>query len=181
MRKGFTCTRPVALAAALSAAAAAVSCLVGSIQSSRTLARHQHGLQEERGLNAQIAGESDYDASRLNRVRDEVRSFQVQLGPRDAWEQVARIFAARWTLEVSSRDDREGYSTQSGSFRMQSPTVADWREIVDTVAAAEKAPCAAVTDFEMKAGGDRIHPAIDLVRIGVSIRSHPAGEKGKIP
>ena len=138
-------------------------------------------LQEERSLNAQIAGESEYDASRLNRVRDEVRSFQVQLGPRDAWEQVARIFAARWTLEVSSRDDREGYSTQSGSFRMQSPTVADWREIVDTVAAAEKAPGAAVTDFEMKAGGDRIHPAIDLVRIGVSIRSHPAGEKGKIP
>lgn len=165
------------MAAALSVAAASACCIAHSVQVSRASELRQRTSATEAGLRGRIDGGSEYSVSRLNLLREKVHRFQVQLGTKDTWEQVDRLFASRWSHEATPRDDHEGYSTQCGTFLMRAPCSADWGEIVDTVGKAEALPGASVSELEISTEGEPAHQAVDLVRVVVSVRSRKLGEK----
>jgi len=124
----------------------------------------------ERDLTRQVAEKSGCEQSDLDAVRARVGRFRVKLGPADTWERLVRQLGRAWAGDADSREDRDGYSVQGGTFRLQSPATADWPQIVDSVWASEQLPGVGIVGFEMKTNGNHERRSVDLVKFVVAIQ-----------
>jgi hypothetical protein len=126
---------------------------------------------QKRELARLVVEKSGCEQSDLDALQVRVRRNRILLGPADSWDQLVRLFGKRWKSEAGSRDDREGYSIQVGTFRLQAPTIWDWPHVIDSVSASENLPGIGVIGFEMKTSGDRERRSVDLVKVVVIIQS----------
>jgi hypothetical protein len=125
----------------------------------------------ERDLTRQVAERSGFEQADLDALRARVGKFRIQLGPVDSWERLARQFGKAWMAENGTRDDRDGYSVQDGTFQLQSPATTDWPEIVSAVKAAEDLPGVRIIGFEMRTSGDHERRSVDIVKVVVAIQT----------
>jgi hypothetical protein len=174
MRRGFDCTRRFVALAGLATVAAASALAYRKETASAALIRSERLRSAEAALIAQASSFEGYGDAALRQARQENEQFQRRLGPTDTLDQLKRLLGARWSIESSTVDEQEAFSTQSITYRLQSPTVADWRGIVQTVSEAEALPGAQVTQFEMATDADSRRPSVVLVRIVVSVLTRRA-------
>jgi hypothetical protein len=181
MKRGFICTRRFVVIAGLATIAAASALVYRRGVASGALMRSERLAATEARLNAQISSSEGYSDSKLRLVRQENEQFQRRLGSTDSLEQLNKLLGARWSVETSAVEDQNAFPTWSLTCHMQSPTVADWRGIVQTVSEAEALPGAQVTQFDMATDADSQHPTVEVVRIVVSVRTRgPARKPGPL-
>jgi hypothetical protein len=125
----------------------------------------------EAELSRQIAARSDCEESDLEALRTRVDRLRIFLGPKGTWEVLVRQFGKSWTAQAGPKSDCEGYSVQTGTLRLLSPTLADWSKTIDVLTASELLPGVGITGFEMRTSGNRERRSVDLVKVDVEIHT----------
>jgi hypothetical protein len=171
MNRGFAFSRSLATACSAAVAAACAALCIHARIGSLILDRQRGAAQWEASLTAQIASRSEFEGDRLESLRGRVRRARLQLGSEDTWDRVVRRFGERWSVEAGPRDDRDGCSIQSGTFRLKSPALADWPGIVDAIGDSEALPGVGVEDLDMKTSGGLERRSLDSVTIRVSVQT----------
>jgi hypothetical protein len=171
MTRGLAYSRaPAAACSAAVAAACAALWLhahVGSVISERQ--RRAAALEE--GVSAQIAAMSEYDAERLEALRDRVGRARLLLGKEDTWGRLVRRFGERWAIEPGPAEERNGSAVQYGTFRLKSPVLADWPGIIETLGESEAMPGVGITGIEMRSGGGLEQRAFVSVIVRVAVQA----------
>jgi hypothetical protein len=126
---------------------------------------------QQSDLVAKIAVKSSFEQSALDALRNKVNRFRLDLGPEGSWDRAVRLLGKAWAANAGTRDEREGYSVQKGSFSLQSPATNDWPQIIEAVKSLGQIPGVCIIGFEMKTGGDRVRRSVDLVKIVVAVQT----------
>lgn len=171
MNRGFTCSKASAAFAAASMAAAGAMFALRSNLGLRIAEHRVRAASLENDLSIRISARSEYDEANLDSLRSEVGQFRTQLGPPGGWERVAGLFARRWKMEAEPTSEARDFESQSCTFRMISPKVSDWPEIMDTVKEVEAVPGAGIMEIQIQAAGGREHVNLETVRVLVSVRT----------
>jgi hypothetical protein len=171
MMRGFAYSQKLLALAGATVGAAFVTALLHHHVFGERIGRRIRAENLEGSLTKQINGMSEFDDSKLDALRAWVGRFRNQLGAEDSWERLVLQFGKDWDAQAGPKDERAGYSFQTGTFLLQSPVPSDWPRIVDAVSAAEQLRGVGIARFEMKASGDREHRTLDLVKIVVEIRA----------
>jgi len=170
MRARTSFSRGLALSVALSAVAAAGAGAIRTVELSRIRAeRLSHGARASE-LEERVAGLSAFDEAGLKSLVEEERRFDSKLGPADAWERLLGLMGERWSVETSTRERHEGFTTILGSLRMTKAAAGDWSAILAAVERAARLPGVALESIELATAGPEAQGGFSLVRVGVSVR-----------
>jgi hypothetical protein len=177
MTRGVSYSRWCAAASAAGVGAALFAVLLHHHEIRGRSGRLEEIAAQENDLLAQIAAKSGFDRPAMEALRARVGRFRIHLGPDGSWDRAVRLMGKAWAADAGAREDREGYSVQAGTFRLQSPATNDWPQIVDAVRALGQIPGVGVIGFEMRTSGERERRSVELVEILVAVqtlRSAPA-------
>jgi hypothetical protein len=171
MIRGVSFSRVLAAAGSAAIVAACATLWLRLEVNSEDLEHRRLASGLEASLSAQISAKAVYDDARLEAMRSRVGRFRLQLGTNDTWDRLVRGFGEGWKAEVGPRDERNGFSIQYGVFRLKSPALADWPEIVERLKDSEALPGVGIVEFEMKTSGSREQRSLDMVRILVAVQT----------
>jgi len=139
------------------------------------LEQRRRAAELEDAINKQVAAMSDCDDPHLNALRMLAGRLRGQLGTDDAWGRLVLLFGRDWTAEAGPKEQRAGYSTQTGSFVRLAPSPSDWPGVVNVVRSAEQLPGVGIAGIEMRSSGDRERRSLDIVKIAVAIHCRLPG------
>jgi len=175
MTRGLVFSKALASASSAAVAVACAALWLHAHLGSAISERQRLAADVGSGLAAQIAAKSDFEGARLDALRDRVRRTRLLLGAEDTWDRLVRRFGGRWTVESGPRDERSGSSVQFGTFRLISPVLADWPEIVETLGDSEALPGVGITGIEMRTSGGVERRSLDLVTVRVAVQMSRRG------
>lgn len=171
MNRGVTYSRPLAAGATAAAAIAGLLlCMRLSTDAQLSVLRSKAAAADA-SASVRIQGLSRFSQGNLDALRRRVGSFRVRLGADDTLEKVTRRLGGDWVADPESREERDGYSLVSVTFRVLAHSVSEWPEIVRTVQDLETTPGVGIAAFEMRtsgAGGRRI---LESASMTVVVRS----------
>jgi hypothetical protein len=174
MKEGYEYSKRVAVVAALAVcSAASMYCICKEIEG-RCLGRLNSLGRAEIKLEQEIAAMSGVGDSELTALRSTIGRLRVSLDSGDAGDLILRRLGDSWSVEPGPKEDRNGFSLQTSTLRMRSPTPADWQNIVDIIGALERLPGVGIASFEMSTMGDTGRRNIKKMRLGLEIRSRSA-------
>jgi hypothetical protein len=137
--------------------------------------QRRRSAELEGALIKRVAALSDCVVPHLNALHALVGRLRGQLGTEDLWARLVLLFGKDWSAEPGAKEQRTGYSTQTGTFVRLAPKAADWPRIVDVVRSAEQLPGVGIAWLEMRSSGDREHRSLDVVKIAVAINCRLPG------
>jgi hypothetical protein len=175
MKRGFAYSRPLAVSAIAALAAVAASYAFQAAMSARLLDQRRRAEIVEAGLSGRIAARSAYDGASLEALRTKARRFRVSLGQEGTWRGVGVLLGGDWAAVPGAKEERRGYSVQSGEFRLSSSSVGAWPAIVRAVSDLEAIPGVDVAEFEMRTTGDAASRSLEVARIVVEARERRGG------
>ncbi len=171
MTRGIVYSKRLAAASAVAIAAACATFWLSAQLKSKVLKRQHSAAALAASLSAQIAAKSEFEDERLEMLRDHVRRIRLQLGTDDTWDRMVRKFGERWAVEPGPKENRNGSSVQRGVFRLRSPRLTDWPEIIENVKNAEALPGVGIAQFEMNTSGSLVRRSLDSVTILVAVQT----------
>lgn len=171
MTRGIVYSKRVAAASVVAIAAACATFWLSARLKSKVMERQHSTEVLVASLSAQIAAKSEFEDERLEMLRDRVRRIRLQLGGDDTWDRMVRKFGERWAVELGQKENKNGSSVQRGVFRLRSPKLSDWPEIIETIKDAETLPGVGIARFEMKTSGNLVRRSLDSVTILVAVQT----------
>jgi hypothetical protein len=175
MTRGVVYSKGLATASAVAIAAAGTTFWLSAQLKSKIVERQHGAASLVASLSAQIVAKSEFEDERLEMLRDRVRRIKLQLGTDDTWDCMLRKFGDRWAVEPGQKENRKGSSVQRGVFRLRSPKVTDWPEIIEAVKDAEALPGVEIVEFEMKTSGSLARRSLDSVTAHVAVQTRRNG------
>jgi hypothetical protein len=180
MIRGVSYSRWSAAVSAAGIGAALLAVLIHNHDVRSRSARLSEVAGRESDLLAQIGAKSGFDQTSMDALRAKVNRFRVRLGPEGSWDRAVRLMGKAWAAFAEPRDDREGFSVQTGTFRLESPATDDWPQIVEAVKGLEQIPGVGVIGFEMRTSGDRERRSVDLVKVLVAVQTLRSAQSQEI-
>jgi hypothetical protein len=181
MTRGITYSKPLAGAAvAALVVAGALFCMREANAANRAGLR-RHAESDERALEAQVSAMSAFEDENVAALRARVGRLRLQLGPDGTWERLVSRLGAGWGSEAGTREDKAGYSIQTGTVSVLSRGVDEWPAIVEAVGQMEAMPGVGIAEFEMKTSGSGDRRTLDTARMLVVIQTTRTGSTAISP
>jgi hypothetical protein len=175
MIRGIAYTKPLAAAAVAALAAAGGLFWMRTANAADRAGLRLRAESEERTLQARVSAMSAFDSKNVDELRTQVSRLRKQLGTKGAWERIVTRLGVGWASEAATKEDKAGYSVQTGTFSVLSHGVDEWPAIVETVGQLEAIPGVGIAGFEMNTSGSGDRRTLDTARMLVVVQtSRPA-------
>jgi len=122
-----------------------------------------------RDLSARVESLVEFDDAHLKAQREKVERFRMRLGAGATWDRVLSKVGA-WVQETAATSESGAFVTRTGRFRMKSPSVSDWPQIVETVSSLESIPGIGISQLELKSSGSATQRSLDFVGMVVVVQ-----------
>jgi hypothetical protein len=175
MIRGIEYSKPLAAAGFTALVAAGAMFWMRTAASRMLSEQRRHAAVAESELETRIGAMSKFESENVEALRLQVKRVRLHLAADGTWGRLVGRLGSGWVADGASMEDRNGYSIQSGAFRLRSHAVGEWPEIVEAVKDLEAMPGVGVAELEFRATGNGVHRSLDTARIVVVVQAIQAG------